>query len=128
MTSESEVIMHEESSPDIPDYNVDHQPDDPLTEFFGEPLSVYTRDQAVKDGVLVDVTAWASSGPNGMMGGFRVPVAVTKALWDLVDIDHPSDRPWAKLAAQRGNPREAARTTCSSWRTSRLAETEPATG
>jgi len=27
-----------------------------MTEFFGEPISVYTREQAIEDGVLIDVT------------------------------------------------------------------------
>jgi type I site-specific restriction endonuclease len=34
----------------------------PLSDIFGEPISVYTREQALADGVLVDVTAWASTG------------------------------------------------------------------
>jgi hypothetical protein len=58
------------------------------TELFGEPISVYTRAQALADGVLVDVTAWASSGPDGMLGGFSVPVAIPRALWAVIDIDH----------------------------------------
>ena len=52
-------------------------PDD----FWGAPISIYTREQAIEDGVLVDVTEWAGSGPNGMLGGFSVPVAMTRALW-----------------------------------------------
>ena len=57
-----------------------------LTAFFGELLSVYTRQQATEDGVLVDLTAWASSGPEGMFDGFTVPVAVTRALWAVIDL------------------------------------------
>src|ERR1035437_215853 len=34
-------------------------------DFWGPPISVYTREQAFEDGVLVDVTPWASSGPDG---------------------------------------------------------------
>ena len=41
-------------------------PDD----FWGEPISIYTRQQAIEDGVLVDVSDWAGSGPDGMLGGF----------------------------------------------------------
>jgi len=52
-----------------------------LTETFGEPISVYTREQAIEDGVLVDVTEWArETGING-------PTVITAALWHLVDID-----------------------------------------
>ena len=42
-----------------------------LTEFFGEPIHVYTRAQAVADGVLIDVTETARQA------GFRLPVALT---------------------------------------------------
>lgn len=37
-----------------------------MTELFGEPISVYSRAQAIEDGFLVDVTAWAGDGPDGM--------------------------------------------------------------
>ena len=36
----------------------------------------YTRAQAIEDGVLVDVTAWAKES------GFKVPVACTSAVWN----------------------------------------------
>jgi fermentation-respiration switch protein FrsA (DUF1100 family) len=35
----------------------------------------YTREQALEDGVLVDLTSWASET------GFRVPVACTHGVW-----------------------------------------------
>ena len=47
--------------------------------FWEPPVSVYTREQAIEDGVLVDVIDWASSGPDGMLGGFPVPVVMTRA-------------------------------------------------
>jgi hypothetical protein len=78
---------------------------DPGThDLFGEPIAIYTRAQALADGVLVDVTAWASSGPDGMLGGFTVPVAITRALWDVIDIDHHGDDEarWRTLARERG--------------------------
>lgn len=53
-------------------------PVDPVREFFGEPIHVYTRRQALEDGVLVDVTSRAQ-------GLFRVPVAVTAALWAEIE-------------------------------------------
>lgn len=40
-----------------------------------EIISVYTREQAIEDGVLIDVTETA------VEAGFRVPVAVTAAVW-----------------------------------------------
>ena len=36
----------------------------------------YTRQQAIEDGVLVDLTSWASEA------GFKVPVACTSAVWN----------------------------------------------
>ena len=44
-------------------------------ELFGEPISTYTRAQAIDDGVLVDLTAWAKET------GFAFPVAITRAAW-----------------------------------------------
>ena len=48
--------MTAESNLNSSDDNTEHG--DPLTEFFGEPISVYTRQQAIEDGALVDVTEW----------------------------------------------------------------------
>ena len=45
-----------------------------MSEFFGEPISVYTRQQALDDGVLVDVTATASEA------GIMIHTAITAAL------------------------------------------------
>lgn len=42
-----------------------------FAEIFGEPISTYTRAQAIDDGVLVDVT------PIAKEAGFKYPVAVT---------------------------------------------------
>ena len=44
--------------------------DDP---FFGKVISVYTRAQALADGVLID------AGPMAREAGFRWPVAITAA-------------------------------------------------
>ena len=46
-------------------------------------MHAYTRRQALADGVLVDVTEAAS--PAGMLGGFKVPVAVTAPVWAAVE-------------------------------------------
>lgn len=51
---------------------------------FGDPIHVYTREQAIEDGVLVDLTEWASAD-KGFHGGFTCPVAVTSALWNAIE-------------------------------------------
>ena len=54
-----------------------------LEEFFGETVFSYTREQAIKDGVLVDASASA------IEFGFKVPVAITSAVWiDCVSWDN----------------------------------------
>ena len=47
-----------------------------LKEIFGECISVYTRKQAIDDGVLVDVTTVANEA------GFKWPTAMTRAVYD----------------------------------------------
>ena len=49
----------------------------------GDLIYSYSRAQAIADGVLVDVTAQA--GPEGMLGGFKIPVAVTAARWSTME-------------------------------------------
>ena len=52
----------------------------------GDLIHSYTRAEAIADGVLVDVSEWASA-TTGFHGGFTVPVAVTAAvLADLLAI------------------------------------------
>jgi hypothetical protein len=46
-----------------------------LREIFGEPISVYTRAQALTDGLLVEAGALAREA------GFVVPVVLTRAAW-----------------------------------------------
>jgi hypothetical protein len=55
---------------------------------FGDVISAYTRAQAIEDGTLVDVTKEAST--EEMMGGFRIPVAVTAAVWATIEAIPPS--------------------------------------
>ncbi len=50
-----------------------------------EIIHAYTRGQALEDGELVDVTPQAGNGPDGMLGGFTVPVAVTRPVWSTVE-------------------------------------------
>lgn len=47
------------------------------------PIHSYTRADAIADGTLVDLSEWAS--PLEMMGGFTIPVAVTRAVWCLIE-------------------------------------------
>lgn len=82
-----------------------------MTETFGAPISVYTRAQAIEDGVLIDLTEWASAD-KGFIGGFKIPVAVTAAVWADIERIGKScqvvrgrahDLLWmASLAARRG--------------------------
>ena len=50
------------------------------SELFGEVIHSYTRQQAIEDGVLIDLTEWASAD-KGFYGGFTCPVAVTATVW-----------------------------------------------
>jgi type I site-specific restriction endonuclease len=52
------------------------QMSDEMKNFFGENIHIYTRAQALEDGVLVDVSETAREA------GFKIPVAVTRAVWD----------------------------------------------
>lgn len=67
-----------------------------------EVISVYTRAQAIEDGVLVDVSHWAGTGPDGMLGGFPVPVVFTRALFDVVDVDARPERERPACQSTRG--------------------------
>lgn len=83
-----------------------------MAEIFGEPISSYSRAQALADGVLIDVTETAKEA------GFRWPVSMTSTAWaDCVAWDEtdshrqvPQDEPgrlWDVLwmagrAARRG--------------------------
>lgn len=46
-----------------------------LFDLFGEVIHSYTREQAIADGVLVDLTALAAEA------GFSCPVAITRTAW-----------------------------------------------
>jgi hypothetical protein len=55
-----------------------------ISEFFGDPIHVYTREEAKQDGVLVDVTGTAREA------GFKVDTAITAALdADISDLSSP---------------------------------------
>jgi hypothetical protein len=44
-------------------------------EFLGEPISIYTRAQALEDGTLIDISPLAKEA------GFVYPIAITQAAW-----------------------------------------------
>lgn len=48
-----------------------------VCDLFGDVVFAYTREQAITDGVLVDVSSVASNS------GFQIPVAVTSTVWEL---------------------------------------------
>ena len=52
----------------MPDPRIDHP--------FGPAVSVYTRRQAIRDGLLVDVSRTAREA------GFNLPVALSRSVWD----------------------------------------------
>lgn len=54
------------------------------SDIFGEVIHAYTRANALEDGELVDVTEWASAD-KGFMGGFKVPVALTRSAWAAIE-------------------------------------------
>lgn len=83
-----------------------------MTKLFSDAdvIHRYTRAQALEDGVLVNVSRWASS--REMMGGFTIPVAVTSAVWALVQAPEGShedtrgrahDVLWLASSAVRSN-------------------------
>lgn len=47
--------------------------------FWGKPISIYTRAQALADGVLIDLTDTASKY------GFKIPFACTETVWRSLD-------------------------------------------
>ena len=51
-------------------------PDPANATAFGPVIDAYTRAQAIEDGILVDVSDTAREA------GFKIPVAVTRTVWD----------------------------------------------
>lgn len=45
-------------------------------EIFGNPISFYSREETIEDGVLADVSEMAREA------GFKVPVAITESVWE----------------------------------------------
>lgn len=51
-----------------------------LEQVFGPMIHSYTREQAIEDGVLVDVSEWAKEV------GVSAPTVFTQHLWSVVDV------------------------------------------
>lgn len=68
-----------------------------IADFFGPAISIYTREQALEDGVLVDVSDLAREA------GFKIPVAVTSAVWhDCIDWPEDSQQGFGQSIDSRG--------------------------
>lgn len=63
-----------------------------LTEIFGEPIHVYTRAQAIADGVLVDLNLAA---PDVCRQHYKYPIACTAAVWNMIEraVENGADIP-----------------------------------
>lgn len=61
-----------------------------LTELFGDPISTYTRTQAIEDGMLIDATEGDFAEVTRQHFG-SVHVAMTSALFELIKkaVEHP---------------------------------------
>lgn len=56
-----------------------------MDNFFGEVIYSYSRAQAIEDGILVDMTEYTPEGnskPLLRQLGFKVPIAVTRTVYD----------------------------------------------
>ena len=65
-----------------------------LEDVFGPPISVYTRAQALENGVLVDVSTTAKEA------GIKFPVALTQAVWTSLVAWTPEDVKRSRHAGQ----------------------------
>lgn len=54
-----------------------------LTAFYGEPISTYSRAEAIKDGVLVDLTNHPELGGLVNEAGIRYHVAITREAFEM---------------------------------------------
>lgn len=59
-----------------------------MSEIFGEPISIYSRADALRDGVLVEVPADIRRE-----AGILYPVAVTDHLWSYIDPGNLEEMP-----------------------------------
>lgn len=65
-------------------------PVNPIIEFFGEPIHIYTRAQAIEDGTLIDLNAAA---PDVCAQHYKYPIACTAAVWAMIEaaLEHGAD-------------------------------------
>lgn len=68
-----------------PMFDAEHPDPGETMAIFGETICSYTREQAIEDGELVDVTEWASA-EKGFHGGFTIPVALTRSAWAAIEM------------------------------------------
>jgi len=68
---------------------------EPLASPFGEVIFAYTRADALHDGVLVEIPVDLCRE-----AGFTVPVAVTAAVWDLIDPGNLDEMPGQSVAGR----------------------------
>lgn len=61
-----------------------------ITEIFGEVIHSYTRAQAIKDGVLVDLSGLFPADTRL----YKYPVACTSELWSLIEGDSAAGYVW----------------------------------
>lgn len=64
-----------------------------VTDLFGEVTYSYTRQQAIEDGVLVDVSSVAQEA------GFRIPVAITAGVHNMIG-DIPASKSYQDYAGR----------------------------
>lgn len=66
-----------------------------MQELFGDPISVYTRAQAIEDGVLIEVNRTAREAR------IKFPVAVTARVWHDYIVPDDRSRPYGQSEAGR---------------------------
>lgn len=71
-----------------------------MEEFFGPPISTYSRKEAIEDGMLVPTTDLVPDEPDfAKQAGWKVPVALTTTVADLCI---PTERELAKGQSVKG--------------------------
>jgi len=63
-----------------------------LTEIFGEVISSYSREDAILDGFLCDLTQFEVTRQH-----YKYPVACTTAVWDLIDKADKNKRSYSSI-------------------------------
>lgn len=66
-----------------------------ISEMFGEPISVYSRDDALRDGVLI-----AADPETCREAGILWPVAVTDHLWSYIDPGNLEEMPGQSISGR----------------------------